>query len=328
MGKNLLAKTVKDIKSLKIQGASNVRKAAVKALRGSIENSKAKNEGELKKELNKNSALLASTRCTEPELRTAIRIVLTAAHKSAGRPDDMKNPLLKIGEMKAALIKTIDNYENERQKALEDIAAYGADKLPENAIVFTHCHSDTVESILKKAWKNGKLREVICTETRPMFQGRKTAKNLCKAGIPVTMVVDSAAGSFIGKANVFLSGADAILEDGSVVNKIGTKLISMAAQKFGVPHYVAASSHKFDPVTFFGKEEKIEERPAKEVWEKAPKKLRVRNPAFDVTEAKLIKGIICEKGIFEPNIFAMQMYNELELGKRKDEYMQLMRLLK
>jgi ribose 1,5-bisphosphate isomerase len=161
-----------------------------------------------------------------------------------------------------------------------------------------------------------------------MFQGYITATNLAKAGLNVTMIVDSAASRFLHDTDLFLTGADAILNDGSVVNKIGTAQISLAANKANVPHFVATSSHCFDPLTYFGVPEQIEERPAKEVWNKAPKKIQIRNPAFDITEAKLVKGIITEKGVFSADNFALQMYEELGLKENQKEFLSLLKLMK
>ena len=303
--KNIVRETAKRIRRLEIQGSSKVRKAVVNALRESVEKSKAKNAEQLREELKHNVLLLANARPTEPETRTALRIILRAAQKE-----------LALEELKGEIIKACTEYEKNREKALQMIAEIGSKALKDCGIIFTHCHSHTVDEILKRMHDKGYLQEVICTETRPRYQGRITASNLTKAGIACTMIVDSAARMFIGKADAFLTGCDAILASGAIVNKIGTSLISLAAKKAKVPHYVASSSHCFDPATYYGRKEPIEERPANEVWEKRVKRLTIRNPAFDITEAELVKALICEKGVLTPKRFVKLMVKELALDKK------------
>jgi len=313
--KNMVKETARKIRRLEIQGSSKVRKAVVNALRASVEKSRAKNAEELREELKKNMLLLANARPTEPETRTALRIILRAAQKE-----------LALEELKEEIIKACIEYEKNREKAMQTIAEIGSEALEDCSVIFTHCHSHTVEGILKRMHEKGYLQEVICTETRPRYQGRITARQLTKAGIDCTMIVDSAARMFIGKADAFLTGCDAILASGAIVNKIGTSLISLAARKANVPHYVASSSHCFDPATYYEKEEPIEERPANEIWEKRFKRLTIKNPAFDVTEAELVKAIICEKGVLTPKRFVKLMVKELGLSKKP--YISLIDMLK
>lgn len=314
-GRRAVLETARKIKKLEIQGSSKVRKAVVNALRASVERSKAKNPEELRKELKKNMLLLANARPTEPETRTALRIILRAAQKE-----------LPAEELRKEIVRACIEYEQNREKAMQIIAEIGSEALKDYNIIFTHCHSHTVEEILKRMHEKGYLQEVICTETRPRYQGRITAKQLTKAGIDCTMIVDSAARMFIGKADAFITGCDAILASGAIVNKIGTSLISLAAKKANVPHYVASSSHCFDPATYYGKEEAIEERPATEIWDKRFRRLTIRNPAFDVTEAVLVKAIICEKGVLTPKRFVKKMVKELGLNKK--QYISLIDMLR
>jgi len=306
---------VKEIRALKIQGASQVRKAVVLAIKHSIEKSKAKSAEAFRRELKKNMLALANARPTEPETRTALRIILKASMKRK-----------KLKELKQEIVDECVEYEENRKNAMHKIAHIGAKKLSVKHTVFTHCHSHTVEGILIEMHRQKTLKHVYLTETRPRWQGRITAKNLRSAGIKCTMIVDSASRAFIGKADVFLTGCDAILGNGAIVNKIGTSMISLAAKKLRVPHYVATSSYSFDPATFFGAEEKIEERPEKEIWDKKPKGLEIRNPAFDITEPELVTGIICEKKVFTPKKFVSHMVKGYAIEGKK--FVSLIELLK
>ena len=157
-------------------------------------------------------------------------------------------------------------------------------------VVFTHCHSSTVTRLLAKAKADGKDFEVICTETRPAFQGRITAKELVDLGIETTFIVDSAARTFMKNVDIVVVGADAITSEGNVVNKIGTGGIAVIAREARVPFYVVSELLKFDPETLDGECEKIEQRNPAEVWSEAPAKLVVQNPAFDVTPNRYIHG--------------------------------------
>jgi methylthioribose-1-phosphate isomerase len=199
----------------------------------------------------------------------------------------------------------------------EDLAAnralgkLGAELLPAGARVMTHCNAGalatagygTALGVIRSA--KSKNVSVIACETRPYLQGaRLTAYECVQEGIPCTLVTDSMAGHLMsrGEVDVVVVGADRIAANGDVANKIGTYAIAVLARRHRIPFYVAAPLSTFDPKIPDGSHIPIEERPAAEVtgyretrW--APEGVAVRNPAFDVTPAELITGIICEKGI-------------------------------
>jgi methylthioribose-1-phosphate isomerase len=199
----------------------------------------------------------------------------------------------------------------------EDLAAnhamgkLGAELIPDKARVMTHCNAGalatagygTALGVIRSA-KNKSISVIAC-ETRPYLQGaRLTAYEMVQEGIPVTLVTDSMAGHLMskGEVDVVVVGADRIAANGDVANKIGTYALAVLAKRHGIPFYVAAPLSTFDPKIPDGSHIPIEERPADEVtgyrgarW--APEGVSVRNPAFDVTPAELITGIICEKGV-------------------------------
>ncbi|MBU0635961.1 S-methyl-5-thioribose-1-phosphate isomerase [Candidatus Micrarchaeota archaeon] len=307
-----------DITKLRIQGASRIQAAAIQALYWTAQQTKAKTPKSFQKELEQTGLVLMKARPTEPDLRTAIRIIWKAVFTK-------KQGFL---EAKKAVLQACEDFSKNRKSALEKIAIIGAQQIPQNAVILTHCHSHTVAAILKKAKK--KIKHVYCTETRPLFQGRITATNLAKAGIPVTQIVDSAAARILKtqNVNVFVTGCDAILANGTVINKIGTREISLAAKQNNVPHLIFSSSHSFDPLTFFGWQEPIEERSWKEVWPKKPKKVRILNPAFDETPANHVQKIVCEYGSFAPKAFVTRMKKEFKVQHDKKEYLNILRKLK
>ena len=204
----------------------------------------------------------------------------------------------------------------------EDLAAnramgsLGANLIPERARVMTHCNTGalatagfgTALGVIRSA--KDKNISVIANETRPYLQGaRLTAWELVQEGIPCTLITDSMAGHLMskGEVDVIVVGADRIAANGDVANKIGTYTLAVLAKRHGIPFYVAAPLSTFDASIPDGSHISIEERPAAEVtgygetrW--APEGVAVRNPAFDVTPAELITGIICEKGVvLSPN---------------------------
>jgi len=192
----------------------------------------------------------------------------------------------------------------------------GATLIPERARVMTHCNTGalatagwgTALGVIRSSKR--KRITVIANETRPYLQGaRLTAWELVQEGIPCTLITDNMAGHLMsrGEVDVVVVGADRIAANGDVANKIGTYTLAVLARRHGIPFYVVAPLSTFDPKIASGKDIPIEERPADEVtgyrgarW--APSGVAVRNPAFDVTPAELISGIVCEKGvILNPN---------------------------
>lgn len=160
-----------------------------------------------------------------------------------------------------------------------------------NSKIFTHCHSTNVIKALIYAKEHGKIFSIYNTETRPLFQGRKTAKELSKAGIKVTNFVDDAADIALKQVDLVLLGADALLED-SVINKVGSGMISELAKNHKVPVYIVADSWKYSH-----KSVKLEQRDFKEVWNPKQNKIHVENPAFEAIDLRYITGIITELGL-------------------------------
>ena len=282
---------VEDIRDLKIQGAENVAKAGIDAL--SIVADKNKSRGDFTDVLKKAETILIKTRPTEPCMRNSLGYVLSDIEKEEDAFEVFKKRALSVKR----------HFEHTDEK----IAQIGAKKIVDKGIVFTHCHSSTVIRILKKAKKNRRRFHVHNTETRPFFQGRITAKELARAGIPVVHYVDSAARLALKKADIMLIGADAITSEGKVINKIGSELFAEVADRYGVPVYVCADSWKFDPKTVFGYETEIEKRPVKEVWPTAPRGVLIDNHAFEKIDSDLITGVISELGIYRPEVFVQEV---------------------
>jgi methylthioribose-1-phosphate isomerase len=204
----------------------------------------------------------------------------------------------------------------------EDLAAcraigrYGAELVPDGRGILTHCNAGglatsgygTALGVVRAAIDSGKKCAVFADETRPWLQGaRLTAWELLQDGIPVTLLPDVAAASLLGSGRVgcVVVGADRIARNGDTANKVGTYPLALAAQAAGVPFFVAAPVSTVDLRASTGKDIPIEERAADEVTHLAGSRVaaegvRVFNPAFDVTPARLIAAIVTERGVARP----------------------------
>ncbi|MGD0405479.1 MAG: ribose 1,5-bisphosphate isomerase [Candidatus Bathyarchaeia archaeon] len=283
--------TAERIRKLEVQGARNVAIAAIKALQTLAEQTKAKNKTAFLNELKEAQGILFASRETEPLMRNAVHWIITQAQDSSTEKVDVLTPMVSSN-----VSLFLQNLEASRERTAE----IGAKRIRDGMLVFTHCHSSTVTRMIAKAKADGKNFSVICTETRPAFQGRITAREMVELDIQTMFIVDSAARSYMGDVDLVVVGADAITSEGNVVNKIGTSSIAVLAHEARKPFYVVSELLKFDPETLQGECEKIEQRSPSEVWKEAPQKLSVRNPAFDVTPHRYINGIICEEGIIPP----------------------------
>jgi ribose 1,5-bisphosphate isomerase len=280
------------IRRLEVQGARNVAIAAIKAIEALAVETSAKTRKQFMKELEEARVSLFASRATEPLMRNAVRWIISQVENS-----DKENVDALARVVSSSSIQFLKNLEASK----ELIAEIGAKRIRDNMVILTHCHSSTVTHLLSKAKEDSKRFEVVCTETRPVFQGRITAKEMLALGLKTTFIVDSAARSFMRDADIVIVGADAITSEGNVINKIGTGAIALLAYEARKPFYVVAELLKFDPATVCGDYEQIEERSPDEVWKDAPDKLIVRNPAFDVTRRDFIHGVICEEGIIPPH---------------------------
>jgi ribose 1,5-bisphosphate isomerase len=292
--------TAEKIRKLEVQGSRNVAIAAVKAIQTQAQHTKAKNKTQFLAELKEAQTILAASRETEPLMRNAMRCLIIQTQNAETQ---------KVSELSQIVTEDADQFLEDLDASREQTAEIGAKRVRDGSVVFTHCHSSTVTRLLAKAKAGGKSFKVICTETRPAFQGRITAKELVGLGIETTFIVDSAARTFIGDADIVIVGADAITSEGNVVNKVGTGGIAVLAHEACKPFYVVSELLKFDPETLGGECEKIEQRNPAEVWNEAPKGLAVRNPAFDVTPSRYIHGLVCEEGIIAPQSIVQVMRN-------------------
>jgi eIF-2B alpha/beta/delta-like uncharacterized protein len=269
--KTSLEKAVEDIKNVKIQGAKNIAIFSLKFLR---------------------------TYCRKHGFGLKFEVVAWKLEEARPTAAVLHNCIEILKKKKK--IKTINILLKQLEQSSKKIGKIGSRIVKKNYKIFSHCHSGEALSIIKQAWKEKKNISLITTETDPLEQGVKTAKELSKLGIPVTLVTDSASGHFMNDVDCVIVGADSIRKNG-IVNKIGTYNLALAAKDRKKPFYVAGDMLKLDKRNKFI----IEERPKKEVYNELirPGRLngiKIRNPAFDLVPWKFVTAVITEKGIKKP----------------------------
>jgi methylthioribose-1-phosphate isomerase len=250
--------------------------------------------------------VLGGTRPTAVNLHWALRRMCERAEQACAAGEDLYDTLL-----------TEANAIWDEDRAMcQRIGELGAPLIPEAATVCTVCNAGalatggigTALAPIYATHLAGRRPHVVVPETRPLLQGsRLTAWELTKAGVPCTLIGDGMIASRLrlGDVSCVIVGADRIAANGDVANKIGTYGLALAAHAHGIPFYVAAPSSTVDVATPNGAAIPIEQRESDEVatWQgtrTAPLGVGVWNPAFDMTPAKLITGIITDKGVFRP----------------------------
>ncbi len=288
-----LKETAAKIKSMEIRGAGRIARAAAAELRDYAQRLDADNIDEFNKKMNYGAELLVSTRPTAVSLPNAVRAVMR--YKGAT-----------VDEAKMDVQRLADEFVTSSENAVKRIGDIGAKRVRDGDTIMTHCNSSAAISIMAAAHAQGKKITVIATESRPRMQGLLTIKQLDKLGIPTSLIVDSAVRYFMKEVDLVVMGADAVTVNGSVINKIGTSQLAMAAREARKNVIIAAETYKFSPKTLLGELVEIEERDSNEVLgrEKLAQlpNVRVRNPAFDVTPREYIDLICTEVGAIPPEM--------------------------
>jgi methylthioribose-1-phosphate isomerase len=301
------AEVAKAIRTMVIRGAPAIGVAAAMGIALGMRKSKATGTQKFATEFQNACELMAGTRPTAVNLFWAIdrmKRTFTAAVQAGESVEQIKDRLDREAE----------RIHDEDVASCRAMGAYGADVVPPDAKILTHCNAGalatagygTALGVIRGAVEQGKSVAVFADETRPFLQGaRLTAWELVRDGIDTTVITDNMAGALMrqGKVNFVVVGADRIAANGDTANKIGTYSVAVLAREHQIPFYVAAPLSTIDLNTPDGQHIPIEERNAKEVThvagsQLAPEGARIWNPAFDVTPHHLIAGIITERGIF------------------------------
>ena len=279
-----ISKRIEEIKNNKTDGASKLSLKALSILKLVVEKSRTFNPEDFLHELISVGKQLAEARPSMSPIRNRVAHVIHELLQESRRDLDY---------LKSFTSHKVDEIVEKSKEASLKIPE-NAKKLIENRRVITHSYSSTVIEILRKA----KGASVIVTESRPLYEGRRVARELSEFGIPVTLITDASIGYFASKADIALVGADTILADGSLVNKMGTYLLALASRKSSIPFYVACEIDKLS--SYSPREIELEENEASEVLSEKLPNVTIRNIYFDITPAELVNGIITEKGMMEP----------------------------
>jgi methylthioribose-1-phosphate isomerase len=295
------------IKTLRVRGAPAIGIAAAYGVCVGLQTAAGSDEAAFFQRLDEVTAYLATSRPTAVNLFWALDRMKRVAMGLRG-----KHPS-QIAEKLLAEAQAI--HEEDRQMC-RDIGRFGAELLRDGQGVLTHCNAGglatadygTALAVFFAAAEAGKKLHVFADETRPLLQGaRLTAWELQQRGLDVTLICDSMAAQVMreGKVQAVVTGADRIAANGDTANKIGTYSVAVLAAAHNIPFYVAAPTSTFDLTLADGSGIPIEQRDAREIThgfgrQTAPDGVKVYNPAFDVTPARLIAGIICERGVIRP----------------------------
>lgn len=299
-----LAQVAQAIRSMQVRGAPAIGCTAAYGMALAAELSGAEDP---LAELTAAKALLDATRPTAVNLAWATARMLRRAHELA--PEGLHT-------LRRGLLDEAHAILAEDLAMCHAIGRHGAPLIPARGRVLTHCNAGglatagygTALAPIRTAHEHGRPVHVLVDETRPFLQGaRLTAWELQRAGVPLTLITDNMAGYFMRRGDVdcVIVGADRIVANGDVANKIGTYGLAVLARAHGIPFYVAAPSSTVDFALPTGDAIPIEQRDPAEVTTLAgqpiaPEGVRAAHPAFDVTPHELITAIITERGVVPP----------------------------
>lgn len=294
------------IRSLKVRGAPAIGIAAAMGVVLGVRDYQGRDSAGLLQQLEKVCQYLATSRPTAVNLTWALSRMRRHAQSAAGDAHSLK----------LALLVEAKRIRDEDAGYCRAIGRHGEPLIKSGMRVLTHCNAGglataeygTALAPLYTAHELGRKFEVFAGETRPLLQGsRLTAWELRHAGIHVTLLCDSMTGALMseGRVDLVITGADRIAANGDVANKIGTYGIAVLADAHGIPFYVAAPSSTFDPAISDGSQIPIEHRDPDEIRQgfglpTAPLDVPCYSPAFDITPARLVSGIITERGVIAP----------------------------
>ena len=295
------------IVTMVVRGAPAIGVSAAMGVALGVKQSKAATIPALSAEVKTICDTLAATRPTAVNLFWAIERMRRTYEVLA------ETPAMDIPTIQTALITEAQQMYDEDIAACKAMGKHGAALMPQTGTVLTHCNAGalatcgygTALGVIRAAVEAGHKIDVYADETRPFLQGaRLTAWELMHDNIPTTVLCDNMAGTLMrqGKIQAVVVGADRIAANGDVANKIGTYSVAVLAKEHGIPIYVAAPWSTIDRATATGDGIPIEQRSPLEVThsngkQMTPHGVGIQNPAFDVTPAKYVTGIITERGV-------------------------------
>ncbi|MFH1664786.1 MAG: S-methyl-5-thioribose-1-phosphate isomerase [Candidatus Omnitrophota bacterium] len=292
------------IRVMKVRGAPAIGLAGAYGVYLGVRGSRVKGLGQFRKEIKRVVKYLSGARPTARNLFWALERMSAFSENERD---------ISVRGLKASMLAEAHAMLDEDRKICRQIGRYGGKLIKKGSNILTHCNAGalatggygTALGVILDA--KDKIRMVYADETRPVLQGaRLTAWELCRYGMPCTVICDNMAAALMadGKVDAVITGADRIAANGDTANKIGTYALAVSARYHKIPFYIAAPFSTFDLSMADGKEIPIEERSFLEVAKingifvtPRNKNVKVYNPAFDVTPAGLITAIVTELGV-------------------------------
>jgi ribose 1,5-bisphosphate isomerase len=283
--------TVEAIKSMEIRGAGRIARAGASALADYATNFKGNDPKEFIAGIMDSKEKILGSRPTAVSLWNGV-------HATIKGLDSCET----VDDIRTLVTTNAERFNQASLDAVRTIGEIGAKRIQDGDVILTHCNSSAALSVIKTAFRQGKKFRVYATESRPWRQGILTVNDLAKEGVDITLIIDSAVRSVMKSVTKVFVGADTITSHGSLVNKIGTSQLALAANEARVQFYVCSETYKFSPMTLFGDMVTIEERDHDEVAKRdiLDPAVKIFNPVFDSTPAKYIDGIITEVGLISP----------------------------
>jgi len=307
---SLVKDMARAIKTMIVRGAPAIGVAAAYGMYLGAREIETDNREEFLAQLEDVAEMLRQTRPTAVNLFWAISRMLKTAYETLGS----------VEQIQASLLTTAQAIQVEDLQTCQAIGDRGLEVLPSTPhqlCILTHCNTGalatagygTALGVVRSAWRDGRLARVYADETRPRLQGaRLTSWECVQEGIPVTVITDSMAAHCMkqGLIDAVIVGADRIAANGDTANKIGTYSLAIVAKAHDVPFFVAAPLSTIDFELPSGSQIPIEERHPSEIYQigdtvTCPPGVEFYNPAFDVTPAEFITGIITERGVVAPS---------------------------
>ena len=276
---------------MRVRGAGRIARAGATALADFAASYEGRSLEEFRNDLRKASEVILDSRPTAVSLWNGVHYTLRGV-SSAETFEAARDSVVANGR----------EFVTNSEQAVHKIAKIGAKRIKDGDVLMTHCNSSVAIGVILEAVKQGKDIKVYATESRPWRQGILTVNDLSKGGADTTLIIDSAVRSVMSRVDRVFVGADTITSSGSLINKIGTSQVAMAANEARAEVNVCSETYKFSPKTMFGDTVTIEERDISEVVKpgEIPGNVKVFNPVFDTTPAKYIDNIITEVGIMSP----------------------------
>ncbi len=286
---------IKKFHTYEIASADGTAIAAASALKDLALRTSAKSAKQLFVQIQESALGLREARQSSAALLNCLDFIEDAAQKSYYQ----KIPLKK---MRLIISQACDAYVARIAEAKERIGEIGSKRIRSGDRILTLCRSTTVLTILKKVVEQGKEIQVYVAESRPDLEGRLLANEVAALGIPVTLFTDFAARIFLPDVDLMLAGGEAIAASGAIVSKVGTATLAELCHEARVRVLIALGSYKFSAETILGRLITLEEGKPEQVvpLNDIDKRIKIRNPLFDVTGPENIDAFITEHGIIPP----------------------------